>query len=63
VGIDWDGASHSFYVITHNLSTIYRGHLADPNVPVYIRGKPGHAADTIRIASGRIYVTDSAIQE
>ena len=54
--IDWDAASGSFFVGSYDDGTIYRGHLDDPNVPVFLLGQPGQTAAGVRIAGGRLYV-------
>ena len=54
--IDWDAASRTFFVSTHNEGIIYRGGLDDPITPVFLRGQPGQSADGIRVSGGRIYI-------
>jgi len=54
--IDWDAASRTFFVSTHNEGIIYRGGLDDPITPIFLRGEPGQSADGIRVSGGRIYI-------
>ena len=54
--IDWDAASRTFFVSTHNEGIIYRGGLDDPITPIFLQGQPGQSADGIRVSGGRIYI-------
>ena len=70
VDVGWHAASGTFLVATYNDGTIYRGRLADPDVPVYMKarwarrspGSPSRATCSTRPGSisGQIRVYDLA---
>jgi len=57
--IGWHAASGTFLVATYNDGTIYRGRLADPDVPVYMTGKLGETVSGIAVAGDLLYAAGS----
>jgi hypothetical protein len=54
--IAWHEASRTFFVCTVHDGSIYRGHLDEPSVPVFLEGQPGQEAMGIGVSGGRILV-------
>jgi hypothetical protein len=59
VDIGWHAASGTFLVATYNDGTIYRGRLADPDVPVYMAGTLGQTVAGIAVAGDLLYAAGS----
>ena len=59
IDIGFHAASDSFLVATYNDGTIYRGRLADPDVPVYMTGKLGQTVAGIAVAGDLLYAAGS----
>ncbi len=59
VDIGWHAASGTFLVATYNDGTIYRGRLADPDVPVYMTGTLGQTVAGIAVAGDLLYAAGS----
>lgn len=59
VDVGWHAASGTFLVATYNDGTIYRGRLADPDVPVYMTGTLGQTVAGIAVAGDLLYAAGS----
>ena len=59
IDIGWHAASGTFLVATYNDGTIYRGRLADPDVPVYMTGTLGQTVAGIAVAGDLLYAAGS----